>query len=154
MYKFIATGFYSGLLKPAPGTWGSLAAIFIIFLFQYLCPWNMKFMLLLFFLFTITVGTFSVRKYIRKNLKKDPSEVVIDEWAGQALTFVFVATTVPNLIAGFILFRFLDILKPWPIKSFEKLPGEWGIMLDDIAAGILAATILWGANLLFRIYYG
>ena len=154
MYKFIATGFYSGLIRPAPGTWGSLAAILIIFLFQYAYPSGVDFMLLVFFVFTMTVGTFSVRKYIKKTLKNDPSEVVIDEWAGQIITFLFVTTTAPNLIAGFILFRIFDILKIWPIKKFEKLPGEWGIMLDDIAAGFMAATILWAANSLFRIYYG
>jgi len=154
MYKFIATGFYSGLIKPAPGTWGSLSSILIISIFQYIYPSNIEFILLLFFLFTITVGTYCVRKYIQKTSKKDPSEVVVDEWAGQVLVFLFVTTTLPNLFAGFLLFRFFDILKPWPVKKFEELPGEWGIMIDDLVAGLMATFVLWGGNLLWGMYYG
>lgn len=73
---------------------------------------------------------------------EDPPYVVIDEFAGILVTMVGHAATGPNLLKGFILFRAFDILKPYPIKKIERLPGAWGIVADDVAAGVLSNVIL------------
>ena len=78
--------------------------------------------------------------------KTDPPEVVADEFAGQALTFVIIAAVVsgPNWAAaagGFLFFRFFDIVKPWPVRRFEKLPNGWGVLADDLLAGIYAGIV-------------
>jgi phosphatidylglycerophosphatase A len=78
---------------------------------------------------------------------KDPARVVIDEVAGMCISLLFVPVTVKYIISALILFRFFDIAKPLLIRKIEKLPGGWGIMLDDVLAGIYAnillQTVLW-----------
>ncbi len=73
---------------------------------------------------------------------KDPSRVVIDEWAGMFITLLFLPSSLAYIIAGLVLFRFFDIAKPLFIRKAEKLPGGWGIMLDDVVAGIYSNIIL------------
>ncbi|MGH9535076.1 MAG: phosphatidylglycerophosphatase A family protein [Terriglobales bacterium] len=74
----------------------------------------------------------------------DPRNVVWDEIAGQTVTFLFVAPRNWELaLAGFVLFRILDIAKPFPARGLERVPGGWGVMLDDIASGLWAAGALW-----------
>ncbi len=75
---------------------------------------------------------------------EDPRNVVLDEIAGQLLTFVFVLpTSAAAAIAGFVLFRIFDVIKPPPARAAERLRGGWGIMADDLVAGLYAAVILW-----------
>jgi phosphatidylglycerophosphatase A len=84
--------------------------------------------------------------------KDDPGEVVADELAGQALTYLVIPFFIPVILtpgqiciitsAGFLLFRFFDIAKPWPIRKLEKLPRGWGILADDLLAGVFAAIVL------------
>jgi phosphatidylglycerophosphatase A len=81
--------------------------------------------------------------------KDDPNVVIIDEVAGQTLTFLFVPLSAPVLLVGFILFRFFDIIKPYPIHLFEQMDEGVGIMMDDIAAGIMSCVSL---NLLLIVY--
>ena len=78
----------------------------------------------------------------------DPKRAVWDEVAGVWLTCLFLPKTLPWLAAAFVMFRVLDVLKPWPIRRFERLPGGWGIMADDAAAGIAGAALL---NLVYRL---
>ncbi len=78
----------------------------------------------------------------------DPKRAVWDEVAGMWLTCLLLPKTLPWLAAAFVMFRVLDILKPWPIRRFERLPGGWGIMADDVAAGLLGAAAL---NLAHRL---
>jgi phosphatidylglycerophosphatase A len=76
--------------------------------------------------------------------EEDPRNVVIDEVAGQLATFALVAPATLGLAAaGFVLFRGFDIAKPFPIRRLERLPGGWGIMADDVLAGLYAAVVLW-----------
>ena len=82
---------------------------------------------------------------------KDPARVVIDEVAGMCVSLLFVPVTLKYVIAALILFRFFDIVKPLYIKKMEKLPGGWGIMLDDVLAGVYANIILQ-AVLWFRLF--
>jgi len=86
--------------------------------------------------------------------KTDPPEVVADEFAGQSLTLVFTcALTNPPVLAatigGFLLFRFFDIVKPWPIRKLEKFPQGWGVLADDLLAGVYAGVALL---LFLRLY--
>ena len=78
----------------------------------------------------------------------DPKRAVWDEVAGMWLTCLFLPKTLPWLAAAFLLFRVLDVLKPWPIRHYERLPGGYGIMADDVAAGVLGSAAL---NLLYRL---
>jgi phosphatidylglycerophosphatase A len=77
----------------------------------------------------------------------DPKEVIIDECAGQLITFLFIPLSIKTLILGFFLFRFFDIVKPYPIHKFEALDGGLGITMDDVAAGVFSnvtlIVILW-----------
>ena len=80
----------------------------------------------------------------------DPKRAVWDEVAGVWLTCLFLPKTLPWLAAAFVVFRVLDILKPWPIRRFERLPGGYGIMADDVAAGVIGAVVL---NLVYRAFW-
>ena len=79
----------------------------------------------------------------------DPKRAVWDEVAGVWITCLFLPKTLPWLAAAFVLFRVLDVLKPWPIRRFERLPGGYGIMADDVAAGVLGALALNVVRLIF-----
>ena len=74
--------------------------------------------------------------------KTDPGQVVADEVCGFLVTMILVPSTLSNIFLGFLLFRFFDITKPYPVRKFEKLPGGWGIVIDDIAAGVYACITL------------
>jgi phosphatidylglycerophosphatase A len=73
--------------------------------------------------------------------RPDPGRIVVDEVCGQLLALAFLPAAWAPLAISFVLFRFFDILKPWPIRRLEKLPGGWGIMADDIGAGLAAAAL-------------
>jgi phosphatidylglycerophosphatase A len=95
--------------------------------------------------FFLVIGIFAGGRYAESLKIKDPSCVVIDEFAGQTITLLGFWGDQPSLLSlllAFTLFRILDIWKPWPIRWFEKLPGGWGIMMDDVVAGIIGAIIL------------
>lgn len=140
--KLIATGLYSGLLPKTPGTWGSLCCLGVWILLGGLSTWQT----LLSCLAISTLGFFATHAFLRAQpeLGEDPSCVVIDEWAGMLLTITPLGLSASpwHLFLAFVLFRTLDILKPWPIRRFEKFPGAWGIMLDDIVAGAIGAGLL------------
>jgi phosphatidylglycerophosphatase A len=132
----------------APGSAGSLLAVI-------LAPWcflplPLAFRLgLLALLFPL--GAWAGGRVARLRGREDPGEVVIDEVVGQWLTLLWLpAASWGELAAGFMLFRVFDIFKPWPISASERwLPGGWGIMLDDVLAGLAAAiTLLLGQSLL------
>ena len=85
---------------------------------------------------------------LTSNVDPDPKRAVWDEVAGMWLTCLFLPKTLPWLAAAFLLFRVLDVLKPWPIRQYERLPGGYGIMADDLAAGVIGAAVL---NLVYRL---
>lgn len=138
---WIATVFRIGYLPLAPGTWGSIAAFLVWYFFMTdISP----FLLILFSLIVFFVGVLTSNAVIQTTAKSDPSEVVIDELAGQWIALVALPHTLGYGMAALVLFRILDIFKPPPIKQLERLPGGWGIMLDDAAAGIMTCIILNG----------
>ncbi len=147
MNKFIATFFYIGFLRPAPGTWGSIAAIVLAYTFMITMGFS-SFLFIL--LFTIIVGFWSTKDYIKKSSEKsDPSEVVIDEVIGQWITVLpigYILEIDEFLKDGlwfvwlwaFVCFRFFDIMKLGLIGWADNLDGALGVLLDDILAGIAA----------------
>jgi phosphatidylglycerophosphatase A len=138
--KFVATAGGIGYLPWAPGTWAAAAtSIAWLFIFN-ISGINFIFQIFI-FLFVFIAGTYFSGKII-DNIDKDPSHIVIDEVAGMCLTFLFITPTFQNILVGFFLFRFFDIAKPFGIRSMEKISGGWGIMLDDILAGIYSNIIL------------
>jgi phosphatidylglycerophosphatase A len=124
-----------GLLPGIPGTYGTAGAIPLYLLGDFLGPEYQPFLLLI-----ITIGAIWSSHRTQRILDKvDSREIVIDELAGFLLTIIFLPFTWLTLIAGFFLFRFFDILKPPPIKKIEKkVPGGFGIVLDDLLAGVYA----------------
>jgi phosphatidylglycerophosphatase A len=152
----ILTTFGLGHLRPFPGTWGSLPTVILAALLVAAGlgpdrqPWLFNsVMLVILVLFTLACA-------IRGDeaeaifLKKDPSQVVADETAGQALPLLFLPaaafSTTGNaawtLLLAFIAFRVMDILKPWPAQQIQRYPGGWGVVLDDLMAGVYAIIVL------------
>jgi phosphatidylglycerophosphatase A len=139
----IATFFGAGMLRPGPGTWGSLAATLLwSALARFLAPEHRMPAALLAVVVVTAVGIPAATSFARAVGKEDPQQVVIDEVAGQLLTLAFAPLTWKPLLAGFILFRAFDMLKPPPIRSLEKLPEGTGIVVDDLGAGVYAAIVL------------
>ena len=107
---------------------------------QYLDP--LVFIVLIITIFII--GVFATNIIIDHTGEKDPSRVVIDEVAGQWLGLLMLPDGTLYIAGAFILFRFLDILKPWPIRKLEQFPKGWGVMLDDMLAGLLTLCLIQG----------
>lgn len=146
--RFIATGFGLGFLRPAPGTWGSLGALFLAIP---LYTAGGRAMVLAAVAFAAAATLLVAPTYANATGRRDPSEVVIDEFAGMWLTLAFVPFTAAGAALAFLLFRLLDIVKPWPISlANDRLDGGIGILADDLVAGLLAGplalAILWGAE--------
>lgn len=136
---FLAFGFGSGLAPKAPGTWGTLAAVPFLFLWQYL-PWPAYLLMLV---TTFALGVYICQSVSNKLGVHDHGGIVWDEFVGLWLTFFMVELTWESILIGFVLFRIFDILKPFPIKWLDKkVKGGFGIMIDDILAGVFAAVIL------------
>jgi len=132
----LATCFGIGKIKKFPGTAGSFVAL--LFLLAQPTP---EFHLALIFLFFF-LGVKAANSAISMTGEMDPGEVVIDEVCGIFVTFFLVNINWITVAAGFVLFRFFDIVKPFPIRQFEQLPKGWGVMADDIAAGLCANAVL------------
>ncbi len=142
----IATGFGSGLSPKAPGTAGSFAALIPIWGAAQFGSWGIA-VLALFFFFT---GWHATHVVLKTQPTHDPGYVVIDEFVGQTLAFLFVASFgMPwyYYLIGFGLFRFFDIVKIWPASYFdEKVRNAFGVMTDDVVAGIYAGLVLYGLH--------
>ncbi len=148
----VATFFGAGRMKPGPGTWGSLATIAVWALLSHWLPagWvvpaNMGLALL-----AIAVGIPAATLVARASGLKDPQFVVIDETAGQLITLIGAPLAWKSFLAGFILFRVFDIVKPPPVRQLERLPEGAGIVVDDVAAGLYS---LVGMQLLLHFGAG
>ena len=142
----IATWLGSGLLPKIPGTWGSLAALPFAYGLALLGgPWLLAIAAVLVF----AIGVWASEVYARRHGLEDPGAVVVDEVAGQWLTLVPVALHLEYYLLAFLLFRFFDIVKPWPVSwADRKLKGGFGIMADDVIAAFYALAVL-GAVLWF-----
>ncbi len=143
-WHLLATGFGSGLSPWAPGTMGSIAAIpFWLLLIQ--LPWQLYSLAVM---FSICIGVYICHRTAKDMQVHDHGSIVWDEFAGQSITFLpLLYLQQMNwlwVIAGFVLFRIFDIWKPFPINwADQKVSGGFGIMLDDLIAGLWAALCIF-----------
>ncbi len=147
MARLVATGLGSGHSPFAPGTVGSAVALLLFWPIAY-APWTTQ---LTACAIAIVLGTAAAGRVAKSVGKKDPGIVVVDEVAGQWITLLTQPLTVPVALAGFLLFRFFDVVKPWPARELERLPGGLGIVADDVAAGIYAHLALRVVLLVFPV---
>ena len=135
----IATYFNIGRISKAPGTMATLATIPLWWILSQLGP--VLYMIITILL--VPVGIIAAQAYESQSGSHDAQEIVIDEVVGFLITMAWVPLTWQSVVIGFLLFRFFDIVKPPPIKQLdEKVPGGLGVMVDDIAAGIVSGIIM------------
>ena len=138
--KYFATLFGIGFISFAPGTFGSLFAILIWYVFIDLFS---IFYFIILFLFIFSISFYITDIYLDNYKKKDPSEVIIDEFLGQSIPLLFMVNfNVYDVLIVFVAFRFFDIYKIYPINKMEDLNGSRGVILDDIVAGIYSLIVL------------
>jgi phosphatidylglycerophosphatase A len=141
-FVFLSTWFGLGLIRPAPGTWGTIGAIPFAYFALKVGNWPFV-MLCAFFLFFI--GLWAAKKFEEATKEHDSGSIVIDEVAGYFIAIIPASPTIIHLGIAFLLFRIFDILKPWPVSwADKKLTGALSVMLDDILAGLYAALIFGG----------
>jgi phosphatidylglycerophosphatase A len=140
----IATFFGAGLMKPGPGTYGSVAALLLWVGAAHLFPMGLASLAAataVAALAATLIGIPAATIAARESGRKDPGFVVIDEVAGQWIALIAVRPDWRHAALALLLFRTFDIWKPWPIRRLEQLPEGTGIMLDDVAAGLLALLV-------------
>ncbi|MBU1087444.1 MAG: phosphatidylglycerophosphatase A [Candidatus Omnitrophica bacterium] len=145
--KLIVTFFYLGYVPYMPGTFGSLAGVII-----FLCLGKSSLAVILATIIITLLGFVFCGLAEKVFSQKDPSCIVIDEVSGMLLCYCFVKISLFNVIAGFVLFRLFDIIKPFQIKRLEKIKGSAGIMLDDLAAAGYAIIFLKVINHLIKLF--
>ncbi len=139
----VATFFGIGRLKPGPGTCGSAATVLLwAMLAHFLAPTMRTPLAIALAVLVVLIGIPAATQVARGAGKKDPQFVVIDEVAGQLIALIAVPLAWKPFLAGFILFRAFDIVKPPPVRQLEAIPEGAGIVLDDVAAGIYALVIV------------
>lgn len=142
--KTLGSGFYTGYIPFAPGTFGSLAALII-----YLIPGFEKPVVLIPAILIFTFYGIYVGGRFEKVYGKDPGQCTIDEMVGMWISLLFLPKTPLVIILTFIVWRLLDIIKPWPARSLERLEGGLGIVIDDVASAVYTLLIL---HLIMRIF--
>jgi phosphatidylglycerophosphatase A len=148
----VGTFFGAGLMRPGPGTYGSCAAVALWYGAIHL--WHPSFGAqiwgtVLAAVVATAIGIPAASIVARESGREDPGHVVIDEVAGQLIALIAMPADWQHAVIGLLLFRAFDITKPPPVRQLEKLHGGAGIMLDDVAAGVLAL----GVGLLVRVWY-
>jgi phosphatidylglycerophosphatase A len=145
--RVVATAFGSGYSPFAPGTAGSAVGLLLFWpMAAWPWPWQVAAAAALFL-----VGSLAGGRVARHVGLKDPGIVVVDEVVGQWVTLAALPFTPVTAALGFLLFRTMDIVKPWPARDLERVPGGWGIMADDVAAGVYAHLALRVALLVWPI---
>lgn len=141
---WVATWFGCGLMRPGPGTWGTLGGLPLALIILAL---GGKLALIIAILALFPIGLWASKKFEEMTGTHDNSMIVIDEVVGIWITLLATTLSPLSILAAFALFRFFDILKPWPVSWLDnKVPGAWGVMLDDVAAGKIACLILFGIH--------
>lgn len=157
--ELMLTTFGLGKLRPAPGTWGSMPPVGLAWLMVMaglgpdgtIVHWGvyngvLACVLLVFSIACIAFGDAAEARFG----KKDPGQICADETAGQCLSLMFLPAqalatpraVIATLVLAFLAFRIMDIIKPWPAYRLQKLPAGWGVLVDDLAAGIQAAVVV------------
>ena len=132
--KILCTSFGLGYISKFPGTLASFITIVFAYLIITLVGSGVFFVA---FLIYFVSSFFLIRNFIKKKRNKDPKEVVIDEHVGQCIPLIYCESSFDQFLLAFILFRFFDILKPFPVSYFDKIKNEYGVLLDDVTAGLL-----------------
>lgn len=146
--RLTATFFGTGYLRPGPGSWGSAATVIVWWVIARLFLQNnpgrgyQPYICAGLALAAVAIGIPAATLVARASGRKDPQFVVIDETAGQLITLIAAPVAWKSLLAGFILFRAFDIVKPPPIRLLERLPEGTGIVVDDVGAGLYALAAL------------
>lgn len=135
--KLLGSGFYTGYIPIASGTFGTLAALFIYLIPGFENPYVIVPAIIVFFIYGVYVGNKFENVY-----GKDPSECTIDEIVGTWISYLFLPKTVGIIIITFFLWRALDIFKPYPARKLENLNGGLGIMIDDVVSGFYTLIIM------------
>ncbi len=135
--RFVATGFFSGYIPKAPGTAGSMVAVAFFLIPGFSNIWKLIPASILLF----CIGGLVADK-MEKKFGQDPSIVTVDEIVGMWISMWFIPFTYVNLLLAFIIFRVLDILKPYPAGIIDQRPGGWNIMLDDVVAALYTNAII------------
>jgi len=142
----LSTWFYSGLLPFAPGTFGSIAALpFAWLIIEHAGKIGLANATLIIFV----IGLWASKTYMEETGKTDPGEVVIDEVVGQWLVCLVIIDNnhIGQYALALLAFRLFDILKPWPICIFDRRHDAFGVMMDDVVAGIMGAAVLYAVNI-------
>ena len=148
----VGTFFGAGRLKPGPGTWGSVAALLLWAAANWVFHPSrgaMYLPLVVGIALTLIFGVPAATIVARESGIEDPGFVVIDEVAGQWIALLGCPFNWPHALIALLLFRLFDITKPFPARQLESLPGGWGIVFDDVAAGLYA----WGVGCLLRLWF-
>ncbi|MFQ5802836.1 MAG: phosphatidylglycerophosphatase A [Candidatus Methylomirabilales bacterium] len=132
----IATGAHIGYLRPAPGTLGSLLGLLLLW------PLKPGTVQVLVTLFLIGVGIVVADQAARIIGGQDPAAIVIDEIAGMAVAMLLLPPQVQERVVAFVVFRLFDVIKPFPARQAEGLPGGFGIVMDDLIAGLYANLVV------------
>lgn len=139
----VGTFFGAGFGRPGPGTWASVATSLLWYgLAHFANPTSLPAIAAITAVGVTLIGIPAATRVARALGKEDPSQVVIDEVAGQMVAFIYVPLHWHNILAALILFRAFDITKPFPIRRLEHLPEGTGIMLDDVGAGLYALAVM------------
>jgi phosphatidylglycerophosphatase A len=142
----VATFFGAGFGKPGPGTWGSVAAVLLWAGYAWgvsSSPRALLVALLAGIALSLVVGIPAATIVARESGREDPGFVVVDEVAGQWIALLGSQANWRHALLALVLFRIFDITKPFPIRKLEFLPEGWGIVLDDVGAGLYALLVAW-----------
>jgi phosphatidylglycerophosphatase A len=148
----VGTFFGAGLLKPGPGTYGSISAVVLWYAAAHVfhpAPAAFAIGTAIAAIVATLIGIPAATIVAHESGREDPGHVVIDEVAGQLIALIAIPADWRHAALSLLLFRFFDILKPPPVRQLERLHGGTGIMLDDVAAGILALIVAQIAHLWF-----
>ncbi|PID59703.1 MAG: phosphatidylglycerophosphatase A [Ignavibacteriae bacterium] len=142
--KFIGSGFYTGYIPFAPGTFGSLAAALFLFI-----PELNNLLILIPIIIFSTIYGITLGNYFETIYKKDPKQFTLDEFVGTWIAYLYIPSNFQLFIITFIVWRFFDIVKIYPANKLESLKGGYGIMADDIVSGLYSLIFMIIFKLLF-----
>ena len=134
-----------GFIKFMPGTFGSLVSLPIGYIILKLFGF---WVFILIITLLLAISYYAISKYLIAKKSKDPKEIIIDEFIGQFIALIFIPDTILGLLVSFLLFRFFDITKLYPVNKAEKIPGAIGVLADDVVAGLMTACII----IIFNIF--
>lgn len=145
--KIVGSGFFTGYIPIASGTFGSFAALLI-----YLIPGFQRLEILVPMILIFSAWGIHLGNIFEKEYGKDPAQCTVDEVVGMWISLILVPKTFTALLIAFLVWRFFDIVKPPPARQLEKLKGGLGIMIDDIVAAFYALAVIHPILLLIRLF--